>query len=192
MNLFLGLRSIIVFEHVNLYAATSEPAPPSNVRSDTVNGLHDIPLYGALGGKLDSWTWHDVVKFLKTFWQTRRHGSWDLVALRATEPAAVRIRLRKLRGVARGPQLPEKSATRGARARGTRGKDEFRCSKRCLWRQVPFPPLSAALVDLCTDRSRRPHCPTQCVFSCTQRSFRCLRLRWQDAIHLLSPSLFQC
>ena len=140
VNLFLGLRSIIVFEHVNLYAATSERAPSSNLRSDTVKsrGLHDIPLYGALGGKLDSWTWHDVVKFLKTFWQTRRHGSWDLVALRATEPAAVRIRLRKLRGVARGPQLPEKNAARGARARGTRGKDGFRCSKRCLWR-LPLP-----------------------------------------------------
>ena len=95
VNLFLGLRSIIVFEHVNLHAATSERAPSSNLCSDTVKsrGLHDIPLYGALGGKLDSWTWHDVVKFLKTFWQTRRHGSWDLVALRATEPAAVRIRL---------------------------------------------------------------------------------------------------
>ena len=67
-----------MFEHVNLYAATSEPAPPSNVRSDTVNGLHDIPLCGSLNGKLDSWTWKHVVEFLKTFWQARRHGSWDL------------------------------------------------------------------------------------------------------------------
>ena len=62
VNLFLILPSIIVFEHVNLYAATSERAPSSNLRSDTVKsrGLHDIHLHGALGGKLDSWTWHDA------------------------------------------------------------------------------------------------------------------------------------
>ena len=40
----------------------------------------------------------------------------------------------------------------------------FRCPSLGLWWQVPFPPLSADLVHPCTDRSLRPHCPTQCIF----------------------------
>ena len=69
-----------------------------------------IPLYGALGVKLDSWTWHDVVKFPQDFladpapwflgprrFSPRIQQIRPRVALRGTEPAAVRIRLRKLR-----------------------------------------------------------------------------------------------
>ena len=78
----------------------------------------------------------------------------------------------------------------------------FRCPSLGLWWQVPFPPLSAALVHPCTDRSRRPHCPTQCVFffHSAQLPLPSVTLARRDALALSSalpvlallfPSLLQ-